>query len=82
MLNPYWEPRGGNVLSSLGAYWRRPKSYFLATVRRSKAAFNLLKEQLLDDGLSRLRRDLDSGAWEIGMGIGESSLNGISVIES
>ncbi|MDG2051487.1 MAG: methyltransferase domain-containing protein [Myxococcota bacterium] len=52
----------------LGAYWQRPKPYFLANVRRSISTFNLLEEQLLKEALNQLRRDLESGTWEINHG--------------
>lgn len=52
----------------LGAYWRRPESYFIADVRRSISTFNLMDKQMLDEALNSLRRDLESGAWEISYG--------------
>ena len=45
----------------LGAYWRRPYAYFDPAVRRAISTFNQIST--LDEGLSRLRQDLESGIW-------------------
>jgi len=46
----------------LAAYWRRPRAYLDANVRAGMSTF--AKIQRLDEGLARLSRDLESGAWE------------------
>ena len=46
----------------LGAYWRRPHAYLDAGVRSAISAFSKLAH--VEDGLARLRRDLDNGTWE------------------
>lgn len=45
----------------LGAYWRRPEAYLDAGVRGAISAFALVDG--VDDGLARLRRDLEDGTW-------------------
>jgi SAM-dependent methyltransferase len=45
----------------LGAYWRRPAAYLDAEVRRAISTFSRIGE--VTSALSRLRTDLDSGAW-------------------
>jgi SAM-dependent methyltransferase len=45
----------------LGAYWRRPKAYIDANLRRSMSSFSLVDATV---GLEALARDLASGAWE------------------
>ena len=47
----------------LGAYWRRPRAYLDANVRSAISSFAKLTETETNDGLARLRADLDSGAW-------------------
>ena len=47
----------------LGAYWRRPHAYLRADVRSAISSFAKLTEAELNDGLARLRADLDSGEW-------------------
>jgi SAM-dependent methyltransferase len=44
----------------LGAYWARPAAYLDATVRAGISSFARLRTE---QGLARLRADLDSGAW-------------------
>jgi SAM-dependent methyltransferase len=44
----------------LGAYWRRPAMYLDPVARRSMSSFTLIEAE---DGLKRLARDLESGAW-------------------
>jgi SAM-dependent methyltransferase len=46
----------------LGAYWRRPRAYLDADVRRAISAFARIGG--VEAGIARLRRDLDSGAWQ------------------
>lgn len=46
----------------LGAYWRRPWAYLDAQVRAGMSTF--AKINRLEEGLQRLRRDLESGTWE------------------
>lgn len=45
----------------LCAYWRRPHSYLDAGVRSAISTFARIPD--LDDGLRRLRQDLESGRW-------------------
>lgn len=45
----------------LGAYWRRPAAYLDPRVRSGISTFSKIPH--IDDGLRRLRQDLDSGAW-------------------
>ena len=45
----------------LGANWRRPHAYLDAGVRSATSVFSQIEN--LEPGLSRLRADLDSGAW-------------------
>lgn len=45
----------------LGAYWRRPHAYLDAGVRSAISVFSRIGD--LAPGLSRLRADLESGAW-------------------
>jgi SAM-dependent methyltransferase len=47
----------------LGAYWRRPERYLEPAVRPGISTFGELDEAVLERGLSKLRNDLDSGAW-------------------
>ncbi|MBF6332874.1 class I SAM-dependent methyltransferase [Nocardia transvalensis] len=46
-----------------GAFWRRPHAYLDPTVRAGMSMLALTPESELREGLSRLRADLDSGAW-------------------
>jgi len=45
----------------LGAYWRRPRAYLEAAVRSASSGFNELPG--MEEGLIRLKADLESGAW-------------------
>ena len=45
----------------LGAYWRRPHAYLYASVRSAISVFSRIGS--LEPGLTRLRADLESGAW-------------------
>lgn len=45
------------------AFWRRPRELLDAQLRATMAIFDRLEQEAVDDGLHRLRTDLDSGAW-------------------
>ena len=45
----------------LGAYWRRPRAYLDPDVRRAISAFSRIERT--EEGLERLRADLDDGHW-------------------
>jgi SAM-dependent methyltransferase len=45
------------------ANWRAPERYLDPGVRAASSGFLLLPDGELEDGLARLRRDLDSGEW-------------------
>lgn len=45
----------------LGAYWRRPQAYLDADVRGAISAFGLIDG--VEEGIARLRRDLEDGTW-------------------
>ncbi len=45
------------------AFWRRPRALLDERVRATMAMFDRLGEAAVDEGLARLRADLDSGAW-------------------
>ncbi|WAJ46826.1 methyltransferase domain-containing protein [Mycobacterium sp. Aquia_216] len=47
-----------------GAYWRRPHAYLDPAVQAGMSLFTLTSKVALQKGLSRLRADLDNGAWE------------------
>ena len=46
------------------AYWRRPEGYLSPTARANISAFARLDQRLVDPGMTRLARDLASGAWQ------------------
>jgi SAM-dependent methyltransferase len=46
-----------------GAYWRRPEAYLDPSVREGISVFARLSKPEIDRALTRLRQDLDSGAW-------------------
>jgi SAM-dependent methyltransferase len=46
----------------LAAYWRRPAAYLDERVRAAMSSFWKIGD--VSEGLARLKRDLDSGAWE------------------
>ena len=48
----------------LHAYWRRPHAYLDPQVRAGISVFALMEPGSVEAGLERLRRDLESGAWE------------------
>jgi SAM-dependent methyltransferase len=45
----------------LGAYWQRPEAYLDPTVRSAISTFSKLAD--VEQGIARLREDLQSGAW-------------------
>lgn len=45
------------------AYWLRPEAYLDELVRAGISVFSRLPPEDVDDGLDRLRADLDSGEW-------------------
>ncbi len=47
-----------------GAYWRRPKAYLDPRVRSGISTLAAMSPDELDEGLSRLAADIESGAWE------------------
>jgi SAM-dependent methyltransferase len=47
----------------LHAYWRRPTAYLDPRVRAGISLFSALEPDEVEDGLSRLREDLESGEW-------------------
>ncbi|ORW07469.1 class I SAM-dependent methyltransferase [Mycobacterium kyorinense] len=46
-----------------GAYWRRPQAYLDPTVRAGMSMLALTAKPAVQQGLSRLSADLDSGEW-------------------
>ena len=46
------------------SHWRRPQAYLDPRVRNSTSVFHALPEEEVTTALERLRRDLDSGAWQ------------------
>lgn len=46
------------------AYWRRPQAYLDPHVRAGISAFAHMDERCVEEGLGRLRADLESGDWE------------------
>lgn len=46
-----------------GAFWRRPHAYLDETVRAGMSLFALTAKSQLQEGLSRLHRDLENGSW-------------------
>jgi SAM-dependent methyltransferase len=48
----------------LAAYWRRPHAYLDPAVRAGISVFSLLPEAEVDEAVTRLRADLESGEWE------------------
>jgi SAM-dependent methyltransferase len=46
------------------AYWRRPEAYLDETVRAGISVFAKLEPEETEDGLARLRADLESGEWQ------------------
>jgi SAM-dependent methyltransferase len=52
----------------LGAYWRRPDALLDPDVRRGISCFGQLPADVVDEGVSRLAADLESGAWDARFG--------------
>jgi SAM-dependent methyltransferase len=50
----------------IGAFWKRPHAYLDASVRRAISSFSRVRN--VEDGVKRLERDLDSGAWHLAHG--------------
>jgi SAM-dependent methyltransferase len=48
----------------LAAYWRRPHAYLDPAVRAGISVFSLLPEAEVDEAITRLSADLESGEWE------------------
>ncbi|HKP20826.1 MAG TPA: class I SAM-dependent methyltransferase [Thermoleophilaceae bacterium] len=46
------------------AYWRRPHAYLDPRVRAGISAFAQMDDGCVEEGVRRLRADLESGAWE------------------
>jgi SAM-dependent methyltransferase len=46
------------------AYWRRPHAYLDPAVRAGISVFSLMEPDIVQEGLERLRRDLETGEWE------------------
>ena len=46
------------------AYFARPERFLDPAVRRSQSAWGFVGEAAIERGMTRLRADLDSGAWE------------------
>jgi SAM-dependent methyltransferase len=46
-----------------GAFWRRPEAYLDPVVRAGISTYALVDPADRDEGLGRLRADLESGAW-------------------
>ncbi|MFG1795873.1 class I SAM-dependent methyltransferase [Nocardia sp. NPDC049149] len=46
-----------------GAFWRRPDAYLDETVQAGMSMLALTPKPLLQEGLSRLRSDLETGTW-------------------
>ena len=52
------------VYGFLHAYWRRPHAYLDPRIRAGISVFALMDDATVQSGIARLRRDLESGAWE------------------
>ena len=48
----------------LASYWRRPERYLDPVVRQSISTFAQLPADVVEAGMSKLKADLESGAWE------------------
>ena len=46
------------------ALWSRPEAHLDPSVRRASSIWHLLPPSVVDSGLDRLRRDLESGEWD------------------
>jgi SAM-dependent methyltransferase len=47
-----------------GAYWRRPEMYLDDSVRSGMSLFTMTPKPSVQEGLSRLRTDLETGRWQ------------------
>jgi SAM-dependent methyltransferase len=47
-----------------GAYWRRPHAYLDDTVRNGMSLFAMTPKNQVEEGLSRLSSDLQTGVWQ------------------
>jgi hypothetical protein len=47
-----------------GAYWRRPHAYLEDTVQRGMSLFSMTPKNQVEEGFTRLRRDLSAGEWQ------------------
>ena len=47
-----------------GAYWRQPHAYLDDTVQRGMSLFAMTPKDQVEEGLTRLRRDLSAGEWQ------------------
>jgi SAM-dependent methyltransferase len=45
------------------AFWRRPEAYLDPRIRAASSTFASLPSELVEPGIARLRRDLESGEW-------------------
>jgi SAM-dependent methyltransferase len=45
------------------AFWRRPEAYLDPVIRAASPTFASLPDRVVEPAMTRLRRDLDSGAW-------------------
>jgi SAM-dependent methyltransferase len=48
----------------LHAYWRRPEAYLDPAVRAGISVFAQVDPRAVEEGIERLRRDLESGEWQ------------------
>jgi len=48
----------------LASFWRRPEAYLDSQVRAGISGFAMLAEAAVANGVTRLKADLESGAWE------------------
>jgi SAM-dependent methyltransferase len=48
----------------LAAFWRRPETHLDPAVRASISGFALLDQELVTQGIARLKSDLESGVWD------------------
>jgi SAM-dependent methyltransferase len=51
-----------------GSYWNRPEAYLDPVVQAGMSSFAQLDREVLARGIERLRRDLESGAWDDRLG--------------
>ena len=45
------------------AFWRNPEAYLDPRIRAASSTFASLPPELVEPGISQLRRDLESGVW-------------------